>query len=150
MMPKQAAAFVAAHGVVLESATGPVLILAEAVAGESIRGSYWAHSKAKKIFLCSRAIRESADVLVCRLIGGKVTYAHRRLWPELAPLAGRFDSDWLAAIQEVHAHSGKHEVQITAYPDWVTEDVRRAAKELSEKEASSLLQAVPGRSRPKN
>jgi hypothetical protein len=140
---------VAAHGVVLESAQGSVPILAEAVAGEPLRGSYWAHPKANDIFLCSRAIRESADVLVCRLIDGKVTYVHRRLWPALVRLAGRFDADRLAAIQEVHTPPGKHEVHTTAYPDWVTEDVRRAAEGLSETEAAALLPAVPTRRLPK-
>lgn len=149
MTPKQAVAFVAAQGVVLESAQCSVPSLARAVAGEPIRGSYWAHPKANDIFLCSRAIRKSADVLVCRLLGGKVTYVHRRLWPALVRLAGRLDAERLAAIQEVHTPSGKHEVHTTAYPDWVTEDVRRAAEDLTEMEAASLLPAVPGRSPPK-
>lgn len=149
MTPKQAVAFVAAHGVVLESARGPVPSLAEAVAGEPIRGSYWGHPKANDIFLCSRAIRRSADVLVCRLVGGKVTYVHRRLWPALVRLAPRFDVDRLAAIQEVHTPSGKHEVHSTAYPDWVTQDVTRAAEQLTEEEAALLLPAVPGRSPPR-
>src|SRR5712691_2005295 len=138
MTPKQAMAFVAAHGVVLESARGPAPSLAEAVAGEPIRGSYWAHPKANDIFLCSRAIRKSADVLVCRLVGGKVTYLHRRVWPALVRLAERFDAERLAAIQEVHTASGKHEVHTTAYPEWVAEDVRRAADGLTEKEAVAL------------
>ncbi|HLN31673.1 MAG TPA: hypothetical protein VK395_28285 [Gemmataceae bacterium] len=149
MTPKQALAFVAAQGVVLESAQGSLPSLAGAVAGEPIRGSYWSHPKAHEIFLCSRAIRKSADVLVCRLVGGKVTYVHRRLWPALVRLAGRFDPEQLAAIQEVHTPSGKHEVHTTAYPAWVTEDVGRAALDLSEEEAASLLPAVPGRSPPK-
>jgi hypothetical protein len=149
MTPKQANAFVKANGIVLESGRGAVSSLAEAIAGAPIRGSWWAHPKANDIFLCSRAIRESANVLVCRLAGGKVTYVHRRLWPALVRLAGRFDADRLAAIQEIHTPSGKHEVHTTAYPDWVTEDVRRAAEELTENEAASLLPAVPGRSRPK-
>jgi hypothetical protein len=149
MTPKQANAFVKANGVVLESGRGAVPSLAEAIAGGPIRGSWWAHPKANDIFLCSRAIRKSADVLVCRLAGGKVTYVHRRLWPALVRVAGRFDVDRLAAIQEVHTPSGKHEVHTTAYPDWVSEDVRRAAEELTENEAASLLPAVPGRSPPK-
>src|SRR6266436_3235392 len=148
MTPKQAIAFVKANGVVLESGRGPVPSLAEAIAGARIRGSWWAHPKANTIFLCSRAIRESADVLVCRLAGGKVTYVHRRLWPALVRLAGRFDGDRLAAIQEVHTPSGKHEVHTTAYPDWVPEDVRRAAEELTENEAASLLPLVPGKNSP--
>jgi hypothetical protein len=109
MTPKQANAFVKANGVVLESGRAAVPSLAEAIAGAPIRGSWWAHPKANDIFLCSRAIRESADVLVCRLAGGKVTYVHRRLWPALVRLAGRFDADRLAAIQEgVPGRCGGH------------------------------------------
>ena len=140
MTPKDAVAFVAEHGVVLESARGAVPSLAAKVAGEAIRGSYWAHPNSNEIFLCSRAIRNSTDVLVCRLVGGKVTYVHRRLWPALVRLAGRFDDDRLAAIQEVHTPSGKHEVHTTTYPDWVTEDVKRAAAKLTGEEAQSALQ----------
>ena len=149
MTPKQAIAFVKANGVVLESGRGAVPTLAEAIAGAPIRGSWWAHPKANTIFLCSRAIRESADVLVCRLVGGKVTYIYRHLWPALVRLAGRFDADRLAAINEVHTSSGKHEVHTSAYPDWVTEDVKRAAEKLTEIEAASLLPAVPGSTLPK-
>ena len=122
MTPKQAIAFVQANGVVLESGRGAVPILTEANRWRTNPRELVAHSKANTIFLCSRAIRESADVLVCRLAGGKVTYVHRRLWPATVRLAGRFDADRLAAIQEVHAPMGKHEVRRTAYPDWVTED----------------------------
>jgi hypothetical protein len=139
MTPKQAIAFVKANGVVLESGRGPVPSLAEAIAGAPIRGSWWAHSKANTIFLCSRAIRESADVLVCRLVGGKVTYVHRRLWPALVLLAGRFDADRLAVIQEVHTASGKHEVNITTFVEWVPKDVAEAAARLKVEDAITLL-----------
>jgi hypothetical protein len=139
MTPKQALAFVVAQGVILESARGPVPSLAEAVTGEPIRGSWWAHPKSKAIFRCSRAIRAATDVLVCRLIGGKVTYVHRRLWPALVRLAEWFDADRLAAIEEVHSGSGKHEVHTTPFPDWAPEDVRRAAEGLTQEEAASLL-----------
>ena len=142
MTPKQALNFVKANGVVLESGRGPVPSLAEAIAGEPIRGSWWAHPKGNDIFLCSRSIRKSPDVLVCRLVGGKVTYVHRRLWPALVRLAGRFDADQLAAIREVHTASGKHKVESTAFPDWVPGEVMGAAAKLPNEEASSLLAAV--------
>src|ERR1700731_2550227 len=125
MTPKQAIAFVKANGIVLESGRGPVANLAEAIAGAPIRGSWWAHSKANTIFLCSRAIRTSTDVLVCRLVGGKVTYVHRRLWPALVRLAQRFGADRLAAIEEVHTSSGRHEVNVRTFPEWVPEDVAK-------------------------
>ena len=139
MTPKQAIAFVKANGVVLESGRGAVPSLAEAIAGAPIRGSWWAHPKANTIFLCSRAIRESADVLVCRLVGGKVTYIYRNLCPALARLARRFDADRLAVIEEVHTPSGKHEVNVTKFFEWVPIEVREAAKGLTDEKATSLL-----------
>jgi hypothetical protein len=39
---------------------------------------------------------------VCRIVGGKVTYVHRHLWPAPVLLAGRFSKKNLAAIKEVH------------------------------------------------
>ena len=143
MTPKEAVAFVKANGVVLESGRGPVPNLAEAIAGAAIRGSWWAHTKANSIFLCSRAVRDSADVLVCRLVGGKVTYVHRRLWPALVRLAGRFDADQLAVIEEVHTATGKHKVNVTAFQDWIPEEVAQAAARLTDEEAISLLAMIP-------
>ena len=99
--------------------------------------------KADTIFRCSRAIRESADVLVCRLVAGKVTYIHRRLWPALVRLAGRFDADQLAVIEEVHTPSGGHKVKVTAFQEWVPEEVAQAAARLTDEEASSLLPVLP-------
>jgi len=139
----QAIAFVKANGVVLESGRGAVPSLAEAIAGAPIPGSWWAHPKANTIFLCSRAVRESADVLVCRLVGGKVTYVYRHLWPALVRLARRFDADRLAVIEEVHTPSGRHEVNVTSFAEWVPEEVAQAAAKLTDEEATSLLPVTP-------
>ncbi len=139
MTPKQALALVATHGVVLESARGPVPSLAEAVAGEPIRGSWWAHPKGNEIFVCSRAVRESADVLVCRLVGGKVTYVHCRLWPALVRLSGRFPANRLAAVQEVHTGTGKHVVKTTPFRVWVAARLQRESEQLTLKEAAQQL-----------
>ena len=143
MTPKEAIAFVKANGVVLESGRGPVPNLAEAIAGAAIRGSWWAHPKANTIFLCSRAIRESADVLVCRLVGGKVTYVHRRLWPALVRLAGRFSAAQLAVIDEIHTPSGRHQVNVTSFQEWVPEEVAQAAARLTDDDATALLPTMP-------
>ena len=81
MTPTQALAFVRKHGVVLEGAAGPVPSLAEAVAGArfTAAGGRTSHD----IFELTRAVRGSKDVLVCRLVQGKITYVHAasgRLW----------------------------------------------------------------------
>ena len=107
-----------------------------------MRGSWWAHPKGNEIFLLSRAIRESPEVLVCRIAGGKVTYVHRNLWPALVLLAGRFSKKNLAAIKEIHTPAGKHKVVMTPFPDWVPKEVLRAARGLQEQEATSQLAAI--------
>jgi len=127
------------HGVVLEAAKGPVPNLAEMVAGERIRGNWWGHPQGHQIFLLTRSIREMKDVLVCRLVEGKITYVHRRLWPALARLADHFEKERLAAIREVHTVMGKHRVQATNFSDWVPPGVLKKAEELTEDEALSQL-----------
>jgi hypothetical protein len=142
MTTAQALAFVKRHGIVLESARGPVPSLAAKVAGEPMRGGWWAHPKGHEIFLLSRAIRESPEVLVCRIAGGKVTYMHRDLWPALVVLAGRFSRNRLAAIKEVHTPAGRHKLLVTPFPDWVPKEVLRTARGLEEPQAASQLAAI--------
>jgi hypothetical protein len=156
MVPKDAVAFVELHGIVLESGRGPVPNLAEAIAGESIRGSWWGHPKGRSIFAASRAVRDSPDVLACKLLGGKVTYIHRHLWPAVVRLAAKFGKDSLAAIQEEHTASGSHRIVRTPFPDWVDTATKEAADRYSEAEALSqlgeeLLKAInPSRERAKS
>jgi hypothetical protein len=113
--PKDGIAFVHLHGIVLESARGPIPNLAEAVAGERIRGGWWGHPKGHAIFAATRVVRNSPDVLVCRLLGGKVTSIHRRLWPAIIRLAGGLGKKHLAAILEEHTVSSAHRVVETRF-----------------------------------
>lgn len=139
MTPAEALHFVRTHGLVLESGTGPVPSLAATVAGESIRGSWWAHSRSREIFAATRAIRDSPDVLVCRLVDGKVTYVHRRLWPALVRLYERFPHAHLAQIHEVHTVSGNHVAKEIGFPEWVSREVAAQASKLDEASALSQL-----------
>jgi len=134
-----ALAFVKLHGIVLESARGPVLNLAEAVAGQRIRGSWWGHLKGREIFAATSAVRDSTDVLVCRLLNGKVTYLHRRIWPAIILLADKLDKHLLAAIREEHTASGFHRVVETPFPQWAPPEEQEAAERLSEEEALGQL-----------
>src|SRR5258708_13616387 len=118
MTRRSALAFVKRHGIVLESARGPVPNLAEAVVGRRIRGSWWGHAKGKQIFRLTRAVRDSADVLVCRLVGSKITYVHRRLWPALVRLARSYRRQDLAAVREVHTALGEPKEALGAFPRW--------------------------------
>ena len=134
-----ALAFVREHGVVLESGRGPVPSLADAIAGESIRGNWWSHPRGRVIFRSTRAVRDSPDVLVCRLLGGKVTYVHRRLWPAVVRLADEIGPAGLNAIREEHTRSGVHKIVGVAFPAWVPPAIVKQAEQLSQREARKAL-----------
>jgi len=137
--PKQGLAFVKRHGIVLQAARGPVPSLAEAIAGGPIRGSWWGHPRGQEIFRVSEEVGESADVLVCKLVDGKVTFVHRRLWPALVKLASRFRKDQLAKVWSEHTASGAHRSRKEAFPEWVPRDVMRESKRLPVAEAERVL-----------
>ncbi|OAI46542.1 hypothetical protein AYO44_11165 [Planctomycetaceae bacterium SCGC AG-212-F19] len=136
---KNALAFVEWHGIVLESGHGPVPNLAEAIAGGAIRGSWWGHKKGRAIFAATRLVRDADEILVCRLLQGKVTYVHRRLWPALVRVADKLTKKSLAAVCEEHTASGAHHSAETPFPDWIPPDVKEAAQKLSEQEALEQL-----------
>lgn len=140
--PATAVDFVERHGVVLQSARGPVPSLAEAIAGGPIKGSWWGHPKGREIFAASEAIAGCPDVLVCRLVDARITYVHRRVWPALVKLAGRFPREHLAKVWNEHTPSGKHRSRRQAFPEWVPQDVLKQAGRLPLAEAESLLSSV--------
>jgi len=142
--PKQGLAFVKRHGVVLQAARGPAPSLAEAVAGGPIRGSWWGHTKGHEIFRVAEAVSESPDILVCKLISGKVTYVHRRLWPALVRLASRFQKAQLAKTWNEHTPSGAHRSRRVPFPEWVPNEVKQQAASLSIAQAERLLSPLTG------
>ena len=125
--------FVEKYGVVLASARGPVPSIAEQVAGEPIVGSWWAHPKGKAIFAALSELDDSDDVRCFKLVDGKVTFVHRRMWPALARLAsdGLLAAARVASIQQEHMPTGEHRNLVTPFPDWVPDDVARAAAALT-------------------
>lgn len=142
MSPKEAIRFVERHGVVLQAARGPVPNLAKAVAGETIRGSWWEHRKSTEIFRAARAVCESPEVVVCKLIDNKVTYVHRRVWPALIKLAPRFGKQRLAKVWDEHTRTGAHVSRRVPFPEWVPADVMTEAARLPASEAERLLSAI--------
>jgi len=137
-----ALAFVRRHVIVLASAKGPVPTLAHAIAGAPIRGSWWSHPKGREIFQAIQAVRDSKEVLACRLVDGKVTFVHRSLWPALVKLSGEFARGRLAKVVEEHTASGRHEAREVPYPDWVPKAVLGEAARLSVEDARLSLRAV--------
>jgi hypothetical protein len=127
------------HGMLLQSARGPIPNVAELVAGEPIKGSWWAHPQSHTIFAALASLDDSPEVVRLRLVNGKVTLVHRRLWPALARTADRFSPKQLAALHEEHTASGAHRVTEEPFPEWVPDDVLVAAEQLSLEEALAQL-----------
>ncbi|HUP98315.1 MAG TPA: hypothetical protein VM073_10245 [Usitatibacter sp.] len=135
----EAVAFVRKHGVVLASAKGPVPRLTEAIVGEPITGSWWGHPKGHEIFRVLVAVSESDEVLVCRLVQGRLTLIHRRFWPALIRVAKRFPHERLDQVHEEHTPSGRHAHRIVPFPQWVPPDIAKQARAMDEEEAWAAL-----------
>ena len=116
---------------VLQSARGPIPNLAEYVAGEPIRGSWWGHPAGRVIFEVLPHLMESPDLVATRLINGKITLVHRRLWPALVRVADRVPAERLAAVDEEHNASGAHRTVEIPFPGWVPAEEMTAARLLT-------------------
>jgi len=132
--------FVEQHGLVLASARGPAARLIDAIAGEAISGNWWSHPRANAIYNVLAEVSECQQILVCRLVNGKITLVHRRLWPALVCLAQRFAPQQLAQVKEQHTASGRHVSLDVPFPEWVPPEVAQQAQALGEPEAAVLLE----------
>lgn len=139
MTTNKAMAYIRKHGVVLVSAKGPLPRLVEAIAKEPIEGSWWAHPKNHKIFAVLESVCDSPDILVCRLVDGKLTLVHKRLWPALVRAAGRFPGNQLARVRQEHTPAGHHINREIAFPKWAPAAVMEEASALSEQAAIAAL-----------
>jgi len=57
------------------------------VTGEALRTSWWTHPKARVIFRVLAEAKDHPDVLFVKLVAGKDTLVHRRLWPAFLAVA---------------------------------------------------------------
>jgi hypothetical protein len=122
MKPFDPIAFVTKHGIVLSSARhASVPSLAAAIAGEPIRGSWWGHPRAQEIFRALNVVSDHPDVVVTKLVDGKVTLVHRRLWPALATLvaAGKLAPARAARVEQEHTATGKHVSRTVPFARWL-------------------------------
>jgi hypothetical protein len=140
--------FVRRHGVVLVSAKGPVPTLTDAIAGEAIRGSWWGHPQGKHIFAVLQEACDDPEVVVCRLVDGKLTLVHRRLWPALAALAGEIDAERLVRVTQQHTASGRHVNIETPFAQWLPEDAAAQGQAMRAEDAKAALGATFVTNRP--
>jgi hypothetical protein len=108
------------------------------ITGEALATSWWSHPRSHEIFRTLEKLGDDRDVLVTRLIAGKVTYVHRRLWPSFLAIAAS-GAEWqkrglrakpstrelqerlLVAAEEVHTESGRHEMRTQTWHAWAKE-----------------------------
>jgi len=53
------------------------------IVGARVRGSWWGHPLGQTIYHVTGNLVAHHDVLATKLVSGKVTYVHRKLWPAL-------------------------------------------------------------------
>src|SRR6202035_5149416 len=63
------------------------------VTGGTVSGSWWAHAQSHDIFRVNCALAEHPEVLVTKLVSGKITYVERALWSALVTI-GRAREPW--------------------------------------------------------
>lgn len=63
------------------------------ITGGPLRGSWWAHPQSHQIFDVLGQLSSHPDVLITKLLSGKVTFVHRKLWPAIYAI-GTAREDW--------------------------------------------------------
>jgi hypothetical protein len=92
------------------------------ITGESIKGSWWGHPKGTEIFNLSNDLEDHADVMVTKLVAGKVTFVHRALWPAVVGVGLAKDSWQLDGLTPVaRALFGRVEKEGEIRPDALVE-----------------------------
>ncbi len=103
------------------------------VVGAAVRGSWWAHPRSHEIFRVNCGLAEHPDVLVCKLISGKITYVHRALWPAVVAI-GRARQPW--QLERLSADACKLLAEVDGQ---AVETDRRVSKAASELETNLLV-----------
>jgi hypothetical protein len=130
------------------------------VAGGPIKGSWWAPPWGEIIFVHANALGDHPDALLTKMISGKITFVHRRLWPaifaigrarqpwqlkNLSPLAfsvlkklddaGTLQTDWMIAVggyesKALTKATNELERRFLVYAEQVHTDKGKHAKKL--------------------
>ena len=140
------ARFVARHKVVTEAARCrvPSLVHLMAPPPPLPRGSWWSWPGANRIYNRLVALRERDELMVCRLVRGKVTYVHADAWPALVRLRDAFPAAALDRVSSVHGANGRHTTHVLPLDDWLRRDVAAAARALAADAAlEELADGVP-------
>jgi hypothetical protein len=113
--------------------------VAEFIAGEPIRGSWWGHPAGKEIYAILTIVDDAPDIVSTRLINGRVTLLHSRIWPSVVRVSDLLDASRLASIHSEHTSTGAHRSFEVDFPSWVPPETFRAAASLGLDEAFAQL-----------
>ena len=113
------------------------------ITGAPLRGSWWSHPLAQTIFQVNEKLEDHPDVLLTKLVSGKVTFVHRDLWPEILAI-GTAHEPWqieglpaaARALLKTVEKSGvlrTDQMGQTTSPDSVKNKAGDAARELERK-----------------
>jgi len=61
------------------------------VVGERLEGSWWGHRDGHLIFSVMKRLRSCPEILLAKLISGKITLIYKALWPELLAVGSARD-----------------------------------------------------------
>jgi hypothetical protein len=114
------------HGLLLQSDANLPNVCA-LVAGAPVRGSWWAHPRSHDIFRVNGELEDHPDVLVTKLISGKITFLHRALWPAVVAI-GRARVSW--RIQRLSPEARDLLGQVDRQPIQTNPRVSKPASEL--------------------
>jgi hypothetical protein len=82
--------------------------------GQFPKGSWWSHPRANDIYQILQSVEAHPDILMAKLLSGKVSLVHRALWPALVTIATAREpwqtqglsavaAKWLAGFDEAEA-----------------------------------------------
>jgi hypothetical protein len=114
--------------------------VASLIAGEPISGSWWSHAFAQMIFATLGQLEDHPDVMFTKLISGKVTLVHRKLWPEIFAI-GTAREPWqikdlsksALSLLKMIDEKGSLRTDQLAWPKSATKKPGEAARELEKK-----------------
>lgn len=104
------------------------------VVGAPVRGSWWGHPRGHAIFEIANRLAEHPEALLVRLVSGKVTYVHLKLWPALLSTAMARDA-W--QMDGLSAAASSTLAEITAQGTLRT-DARASATRVSSRTVHEL------------
>jgi hypothetical protein len=101
------------------------------VVDEKIRGSWWSHKLAHTIFAVTEMLEDHPDVLIMKLISGKVTFVHRELWGRIYSI-GVAREEW-----QMHELSANARALLEAMDEAGSRQTNKLGKEFGPKPADT-------------